>query len=304
MAVSENDLIVGPLTPTAGVDTISLDFFFERAEWLKVFKSGSDVPLIQGTDYTVTGAGTGSGVVTLTTPANGTDSYSVFLEVPLERTTDLQLRGEFRSGPFNLELNRVWQALQGVSTRVSRALRVSRTSPALPPMTFEAGGTDGRTIVFNDDSTALVPGVTQDRIVEATASAEKAQEWAENPEDTEVEPGAFSAKHWAAKAESAVPAFGAVGSLAFLGTDPPSFVSPGSVYDGSSLVYAGLTVATPVSDEDPWQDDMSVVAQADNLRPQGQWMALGTCGILVESGVPGNLTFTENGGATLFVRVS
>ena len=61
MAVTENDLIVGPLVPASGVTVISLDFYFEREEWLEVYKSGSELPLVLGVDYTVLGGGDGYG---------------------------------------------------------------------------------------------------------------------------------------------------------------------------------------------------------------------------------------------------
>lgn len=128
MAVSENDLVVGPLTPATGVTTISLDFFFEDARWLEVYKSGSETPLVLDGDYTVTGAGTSSGVVTLSEAANGTDAYSIYLAVPLRRSSDMQLRGEFKSGPFNIEMDRIWQRLQFHWTHIGRSLRVGATS--------------------------------------------------------------------------------------------------------------------------------------------------------------------------------
>ncbi len=129
MAVSENDLVVGPLTPAAGVTTISLDFDWTgwEASWLEVYKSGSETPLVLNSDYTVSDAGTVSAVVTLTAPANGTDAYSVFLVTPLERSSDMQLRGEFKSEPFNVEMDRIWQRLQYEGTRGDRALRTSKT---------------------------------------------------------------------------------------------------------------------------------------------------------------------------------
>lgn len=133
MAVSENDLVVGPLTPAAGVTTISLDFYFEQASWLEVYKAGSETPLVLNTDYTVTGAGTSSGVVTLTTPANGTDAYSIYLAVPLQRSSDMQLRGEFKSEPFNVEMDRIWQRLQHHNTLLGRTLRVGRNDDAPKP---------------------------------------------------------------------------------------------------------------------------------------------------------------------------
>lgn len=133
MAVSVNDLIVGPLTPALGVTTISIDFYFEQAAWLQVYKSGSETPLILNTDYTVTGAGTGSGVVTLTEAADGVSDYTVYLVVPLQRSSDMQTRGGFQSEPFNLEMDRLWQALQRQSTLGLRSFRVGATDTAPAP---------------------------------------------------------------------------------------------------------------------------------------------------------------------------
>jgi len=132
MAVLENDVLVGPVTPAAGVTTISLDFDGTgwEASWLEVYKSGSETPLVLGTDYTVADAGTVSAVVTLATPANGTDAYSVYLATPLERSSDMQLRGEFKSEPFNVEMDRLWQRLQFHWTHITRTLRLSATSIA------------------------------------------------------------------------------------------------------------------------------------------------------------------------------
>lgn len=175
MAVSENDLVVGPLTPAAGVTTISLDFYFEQASWLEVYRSGSETPLVLNTDYTVTGAGSSSGVVTLAAPANGTDVYSVYLVVPLQRSSDMQLRGEFKSEPFNIEMDRVWQALQGLRARVSRTLRVSHTSTA-PGALFseDTSARAGRVIAFDENGTSLDIGPSADEIASAQGYAEAA----------------------------------------------------------------------------------------------------------------------------------
>lgn len=149
MAVLENDVLVGPLTPAAGVTTISLDFDGTgwQASWLEVYKSGSETPLVLGTDYTVAGAGTVSAVVTLLTPATGTDTYSVYLVTPLERSSDMQLRGEFKSEPFNVEMDRIWQRLQYHNTVQNRSLQLGRTSLATGVVVAEAGSVVG----FNED---------------------------------------------------------------------------------------------------------------------------------------------------------
>lgn len=187
MAVAENDLIVGPVVPASGVDTISLDFYVENAEWLDVYKTGSETPLVLDTDYTFSGAGTSTGTVTLTTPANGTDAYSVYLSVPLGRSSDLQFRGDFRSNPFNLEFDRIWQALQGVKTLALRTVSLSRTSPDLPPLTFNAGDdTDDRALVFSPDSSKLVPGPTATEVANAQGYATAAAASATNAANSET----------------------------------------------------------------------------------------------------------------------
>ena len=176
MAVSENDLVVGPITPAAGVTTISLDFYFEQAAWLEVYKPSSETPLVLDTDYTVSGAGTGSGVVTLAVEANGTDAYSIYLVVPLQRSSDMQLRGEFKSEPFNIEMDRIWQAMQGLRTDLNLTLKVGKTSTAPAALlTFSAASRQGKSIVFSDDGKSLDVGPTADEIASAQGYAETAQ---------------------------------------------------------------------------------------------------------------------------------
>lgn len=128
MAVSENDLLVGPVVPANGVTLISVDFFVEDQDWLEVYKSGSDTPLTLGVDYTFSGEGTDTGSVTLTVAADGVDSYSVYLVQPAERSSDLQFRGDLQSPVLNIELDRLWRAIQGGKTTIGRTLQVTRTS--------------------------------------------------------------------------------------------------------------------------------------------------------------------------------
>jgi len=210
MAVSESDLVVGPLTPAAGVTTISLDFYFEQASWLEVYKSGSETPLVLNTDYTVTGAGTGSGVVTLAVAANGTDAYSVYLIVPLQRSSDMQLRGGFKSGPFNTELDRLWQAIQGINTRVAQSLRISRTSLVVGPLaTGSAAARAGRALVFGASGSDLGIGPTAAEIASAQSFAASAGTSAIEAGDMAIDAASaalFASSRAAAAADSAVEA--------------------------------------------------------------------------------------------------
>lgn len=154
MPVDQNDLVVGPVVPAGGVTVISLDFFFEEAAWLEVYRGASETPLVLGADYTVAGEGTNTGSITLTVAANGTDPYAVYLKVPAERSTDLQIRGGLGSQPLNTELDRIIQMIQGLQTQIERTLRISRTSLAVPPLVApDAASRDNAVLGF--DATGL-----------------------------------------------------------------------------------------------------------------------------------------------------
>ena len=171
MAVLENDLVVGPITPANGVSLISLDFFFEDEDDIEVYKTGSETPLTLTADYTVAGEGTSTGSITLVVAANGVDSYSVYLRLPLARATDLQLRGQFRSDPFNTEMDRLWQAMQGVRATINRALQITRTSETVAPVVVAPDA-----IIGFDANGDLVTGSSFAAIEEAEAEAIAAAE--------------------------------------------------------------------------------------------------------------------------------
>tara|TARA_R110000796_G_scaffold129256_1_gene244963 strand:+ start:223 stop:1776 length:1554 start_codon:yes stop_codon:yes gene_type:complete len=172
MAVSENDLLVGPLTPADGVTLISLDYTFASNAWIVVYKSGSETPLVQDTAYTVAGAGTASGSITLAVAANGIDTYSVYSVVPLERPSDLQARGEFKSDPFNLEFDRVWQAMQGQRTQINRSLKLSLSAAVSAPalLSFTAGAT----LAIDATGQYIIAGPSATQIATDTATAAQA----------------------------------------------------------------------------------------------------------------------------------
>ena len=219
MAVTESTLVVGPLVPDEGVTTISLDFFFERAEWLEVYRGASDEPLTLATDYTVSGEGTSQGSITLSEPADGDTPYAVYLVVPLERDSDFSPRADLRSRTVNQELDRVVQGAQGVRALAERGLRVSRTSPVPGAVHAPDVGERGtRLLRFSEDGERFELGVPEpdvaqlqedaQRAADAAEAAEQSEiragEWAETPEDEPVVQfngnQFFSAKHHAAKA--------------------------------------------------------------------------------------------------------
>lgn len=65
-------------------------------------------------------------------------------------------------------------------------------------------GQDVQTTAGNVIQTGFDVQTTAQAVIDAEAARDMAEKWAENPEDVEVVPGKYSAKHWAAKAEETV----------------------------------------------------------------------------------------------------
>ncbi|MBC8337136.1 MAG: hypothetical protein H8E39_00455 [Alphaproteobacteria bacterium] len=96
------------------------------------------------THYTVSGAGDSSGgsVTFVTAPANGA-TVTLKRQLAIQRTSDFQESGEFRSKVINDELDTLTASLQQVDDEVSRSLRLSTTDTAnaltLPDKASRAG---------------------------------------------------------------------------------------------------------------------------------------------------------------------
>ena len=271
MAVLESDLVVGPLTPAAGVTTISLDFYFEQASWLEVYKSGSETPLVLNTDYTVTGAGTGSGVVTLAVAANGTDAYSVYLIVPLQRSSDMQLRGGFKSGPFNTELDRLWQAIQGINTRVAQSLRISRTSLVVGPLaTGSAAARAGRALVFGASGSDLGIGPT-------AAEIASAQSFAASAGTSATEAGTSATEAADSATEAADSAASAAASAA------GDVEGPASATNNHVALFNGATGKLIKSGGFAFTAAGQAIAAATDAAAQRTTLGLGSAALMVDS---------------------
>ena len=287
MAVLESDLVVGPLTPAAGVTTISLDFYFEQASWLEVYKSGSETPLVLNTDYTVTGAGTGAGVVTLAVAANGTDAYSVYLIVPLQRSSDMQLRGGFKSGPFNTELDRLWQAIQGINTRVAQSLRISRTSLVVGPLaTGSAAARAGRALVFGASGSDLGIGPTAAEIASAQSFAASAGTSATEAADSAASAGTSATEAADSAAEAAASAASATGDVE----------GPASATNNHVALFNGATGKLIKSGGFAFTAAGQAIAAATDAAAQRTALELGTAALLADS-VDANLANVPAGAA-------
>jgi len=153
----------------------------------------------------------------------------------LDYTSDVTPDGVRYTNFTSREFERNLMRLQQLSDRLNRALTLSPNFVGDAPNMELLEKSANATLAFNDDASAIVLGPTAGDVANAQANAAaavaakdaaetaganaaaseaaaaaseaaagdseaKAQQWAEEAEDTEVEAGLYSAKHWAAKA--------------------------------------------------------------------------------------------------------
>ena len=125
----------------------------------------------------------------------------------------------------------------------------------------------------------------------AAASEDKAHDWADKATDTEVEPGEYSAKHWASKASissgsAAVSAYNAGLSETAAGTSETNAGNSATAADTSALKSEGFAVGEqngiPVSSGSPYYHNSSkyyhdLITQiiSGAMRYQGTWTTTG-----------------------------
>ena len=110
-----------------------------------------DGVVIPASDFTLAGVGVqAGGTVTFdTAPANGT-AVLLSREIALQRDIDYQTNGDLASATLDLDVNRLWQALQGFWARITGAIRApypeqleelpSAADRALKTLAFDADG--------------------------------------------------------------------------------------------------------------------------------------------------------------------
>lgn len=221
-----------------GVATVyAIPFLLLNAADLQVVLDDVEVT----TGFTVTGVGTNTGSITFSVAPSG--DLLLQRVVPFERLADYQDNGDLLADTVNRDLDRLWLAMQELRRDDSTALRTSSLEPEGIPNLPLAAQRSSRVLAFGPTGDPVVSSLTIDELEQqpalaiaaadtavaaagaasssasassasATASAnsaiaadqakDKAQQWAEEAEDVPVEPGLFSAKHWALKSEQAL----------------------------------------------------------------------------------------------------
>lgn len=147
-ATTRNDYVassgqtVFPYTFTALADTS-----------IKVLKNG--VTLSLGGNYTLSGVGTYGGNVTLTSGATTGDKIAIYLDMPLQRTTNYQNSGDFLALDVNGDFDALWLALQQGTTDIERTVRRPDADAGTINMELPVAATRANKLLAFDSSGAV-----------------------------------------------------------------------------------------------------------------------------------------------------
>lgn len=109
---------------------------------IKVLQNGSLLTI--NNDYTVSNVGVaGGGNVTLTSGASAGDEISIFLAMPIDRTTQYQNAGDFLASDVNGDMDKGYVAMNQLQTDIRRVMGLQDRDPSsnmeLPLSTQRAG---------------------------------------------------------------------------------------------------------------------------------------------------------------------
>jgi hypothetical protein len=110
-------------TATSGQTVFPYTFTALSDTDIKVVKNGVTLTLGGGNDYTVSGIGSYGGNVTLNVGATTGDTLSVYLDMPIDRTTNYQNSGDFLAADVNGDVNKSYIALQQMATSILATIR-------------------------------------------------------------------------------------------------------------------------------------------------------------------------------------
>lgn len=201
--------------PGNGVATVfSLPFRFFNDSEIDVSliddATGVVTDWVLGVNYTLYGADQpevdGNAVSQLTAIVAPATGKTLFVQrvLPITQKTSIINQGRFYAIVHENVFDRLTMMMQQLLGDSSRFLRVPASDAAPNPLP-NAAIRANKVLAFDPDGNPVQSNLTlsdiESQSTDAAASAELARKWAENPEDSPVVPGSFSALHWAMKSE-------------------------------------------------------------------------------------------------------
>jgi hypothetical protein len=143
-------------TATSGQTVFPYTFTALSDTDIKVVKNGVTLTLGGGNDYTVSGIGSYGGNVTLNVGATTGDTLSVYLDMPIDRTTNYQNSGDFLAVDVNGDVNKSYIAMQQLATKLSQGVRKPVADVGSIDMELPDAATRANKMLAFDSSGAVV----------------------------------------------------------------------------------------------------------------------------------------------------
>ena len=142
-ATTRNDYVA-----SLGQTVFPYTFQILLASDIKVIKSGTVLTL--DNDYTVSNVGVaGGGNVTLLSAASPGDTVSVFLAMPIDRTTEYQNAGDFLASDVNGDFDKGYVAMNQLQTDIARSIHLKDRDPSVDMTLPIAGDRANKFLRFN-----------------------------------------------------------------------------------------------------------------------------------------------------------
>ena len=303
-----------------GVATVyTIPFLLLAATDLQITLNG----VLVTTGFTLAGIGNPQSSCTFSVPPAGDLLFQMV--IPFQRLTDYQMNGDFQSSTVNPDFDRLWLAVKQLNRDSNRALTVSLLEPegipalpvkavrALKMLAFDVDGnpiTSNLTIEQIEQQPALALESAAQAAESASAAGESeaaagssafaagesaglALKWAENPEDTPVQPGLFSAHHWANKAAALVASISALYTRMTAVELRATNLEWGYVSSNQSYTNGGVVTVNHLLGVVPSRVNVDVIVlTAQNGYAVGSIIPLGSGGALYISTAPYGFTIS------------
>ena len=199
--------------------TYAITYPYWTTEEIKAYVTLSDESveeLTYGTDFTVTTPNGVSGTLTKVSAWTDAEKLTIVREVELTQEIDLingeKIDGEQLETGLDLKTAGLQQMQEQFTRTVKTSVDEAGSDLVIPNTETRKGTGDGTLLGFDGTGQAIAlrdlkqfdadVANTAANATAAANSATLANKWAENPVDTPVEPGNYSAKHWASKAST------------------------------------------------------------------------------------------------------
>lgn len=219
MTISASISKSGPYLCDGVVTSFEYQFKIFDASHLTVIKTdidGIESELSYATgDYTVSGVGNSSGGTIDNVSSLDGEKITILRNVPLSQDTDIKNQAGFYPVILENSLDKLTMALQQVYEETTRSVKVNPSSTVLPDDLLAS-------IYASELASSQSAAAAAQSETNSSNSELKAGKWAEEAEDVEVEPGAYSALHHALKAAFSAASVNANNILHKIGSGLPN----------------------------------------------------------------------------------